>query len=179
MKKICMFMVLVALMSQGCDNQNKKTGMAGDKHHNGKDSCRDEACCKDGAKEKDACCKEDQAKKDDCCAHDKAGKTAAAPAAELKCSLGSPELQKRRTTVLEKLRKQIVEKKELPNGYAFKFPGTDAAFDELTQFIKTERSCCSFFTFNLVADGDKNGTWLELTGPEGVKDFINVELEFY
>jgi hypothetical protein len=178
MKKIFMFIALSLLMAQGCKNNNK-TAMAGDKHHKGKDSCKDEACCKDDAGKRDVCCREGQAKKEDCCAHDKVGKTASAQAVELKCSLGSPELQKRRSTVIEKLRKQIVEKKELPDGYAFKFPGTDAALDELTEFIKTERSCCGFFTFNLVAEAGQKGTWLELTGPEGVKDFINVELELY
>jgi hypothetical protein len=48
--------------------------------------------------------------------------------------------------------------------------------DELTSFIKTERECCSFFTFNLSVAGDKSAAWLELSGPEGAKDFIKTEL---
>ncbi len=35
--------------------------------------------------------------------------------------------------------------------------------DELTEFIKTERECCDFFTFNLAISGDKREVWLELT----------------
>jgi len=61
--------------------------------------------------------------------------------------------------------------------YAFKFPGTDAMLDELTEFIKTERECCDFFTFNISISGDKSEAWLELTGLEGAKDFIKTELE--
>src|SRR4051812_47580929 len=54
---------------------------------------------------------------------------------DLSCKLTSAEMQKRRETVLESLRKQILEKKELADGYAFKFNGSDKMFDELTEFI--------------------------------------------
>jgi hypothetical protein len=96
---------------------------------------------------------------------------------ELSCKLTTPELQARKKTVLESLRKQMLEKKELKDGYAFKFPGSDKMVDELIEFIKTERECCDFFTFNLSISGDKTIAWLELTGVEGAKDFIKTELE--
>lgn len=86
-------------------------------------------------------------------------------------------MQERKLTVLASLKKQIIERKELPNGYAFRFDGSDNVLDELTEFIKTERECCSFFTFNLSVSGDKSELWLELTGVEGAKDFITQELE--
>jgi len=71
----------------------------------------------------------------------------------------------------------MLEKRELPNGYAFKFAGTDQMVDELMEFIKTERECCPFFTFNLSISGDKSEVWLELTGVEGAKEFITAELK--
>lgn len=37
---------------------------------------------------------------------------------------------------------------------------------------------CDFFVFNLTASSDTKFTWLELTGQEGVKDFIEYEIEF-
>jgi hypothetical protein len=92
------------------------------------------------------------------------------------CKLTSPELQKRKATILASLKQQIIEKKELPSGYAYKFSGADKVVDELAEFIKTERECCDFFTFNLSVSGDKSEAWLELKGPEGVKDFIKSEL---
>lgn len=48
--------------------------------------------------------------------------------------------------------------------------------DELTEFIKTERNCCKFFSFGLTVAGDKSSAYLELTGPEGVKEVIREEL---
>jgi hypothetical protein len=95
---------------------------------------------------------------------------------ELTCKLTSPELQQRKSTVISNLKAQVIEKKELKNGYAFKFPGNDKMIDELTEFIKTERECCDFFTFNLSISGDKSEAWLELSGDSNVKDFITGEL---
>ena len=95
---------------------------------------------------------------------------------EMSCKLTGPELQKRKETVLASLKAQVIDRKELQNGYAFRFPGTDRVLDELTEFIKTERECCDFFTFNLSVSGDKTEAWLELTGADGAKDFISGEL---
>ena len=95
----------------------------------------------------------------------------------LSCKLSTAELQKRKLTVLASLKKKIKERKELPNGFAFRFDGSDQVLDELTEFIKSERECCDFFTFNLSISGDKSEVWLELTGVEGAKDFITIELE--
>ena len=71
----------------------------------------------------------------------------------------------------------MLTKKELKNGYSYKFTGTDKMVDELAEFVKTERICCDFFIFNLSISGDKSEAWLEITGPKGAKDFIKSELE--
>lgn len=96
---------------------------------------------------------------------------------ELSCKLSPPEIRERKETVLASLKTQMLEKQELPDGFAFKFPGTDAVLDELAEFIKTERQCCDFFIFGLSVSGDKSEAWLQLTGPEGAKEFIENELE--
>ena len=96
---------------------------------------------------------------------------------QISCKLTSPELQKRKESVLMSLREKVLGKKELEDGYTFKFPGTDKVLDELYEFIKTERACCEFFVFGFSVSGDESEIWLELTGPEGVKDFIASEFE--
>ena len=92
------------------------------------------------------------------------------------CKLTSPELQHRKKTVIANLQKQVLERKELTDGYAYRFEGTDQILDELTTFIKMERMCCDFFDFKLSLNNDRS-VWLELTGPAGTKDFIDVEIE--
>jgi hypothetical protein len=159
MKQISILIMTAVLIASGCNS--KPNTMAGNTKTNKKESCAPGGdCCKDKTSKF-------------------ATDSASLSKGRIACKLTSPELQKRRATVLESLRKQIIEKKELTNGYAFKFPGTDKTIDELTEFIKTERECCSFFNFNLLTNGNKNETWLELTGTEGVKDFINMEMELY
>jgi hypothetical protein len=95
----------------------------------------------------------------------------------LSCKLTTPELRQRKETVIKSLKTQILEKKELENGFTYKFTGTDKMVDELAEFVKTERACCDFFVFNLSISGDKSEAWLEITGPKGAKDFIRTELE--
>ena len=106
---------------------------------------------------------------DDCAAKNKSS--------ELTCKLITPELRQRKETVIASLKKQMLQKKELKNGYAYKFVGTDKMVDELAEFVKTERACCDFFIFNLSISGDKREAWLEITGAKGVKEFIKTELE--
>ena len=95
---------------------------------------------------------------------------------EMQCQLTSPELQKRKETVISSLKLQILDSRELSDGYAFRFPGSDKVIDELTEFIKTERTCCDFFVFGISVSGDKSEAWLYLTGAQGVKEFIMSEL---
>ena len=98
--------------------------------------------------------------------------------AELSCKLSTPELQHRLATVIASLKSKMIEKKELEDGFSYTFKGTDEMVDELTEFIKTERECCDFFTFNLSVSGDKSFAILQLKGPKEVKEFIKTELEW-
>jgi hypothetical protein len=92
----------------------------------------------------------------------------------LSCKLTTVELQKRKAPAIARLKQQIIDRKELKDGFAFKFRGTDESIDELIKFIKAERECCDFFTFNISIN--KSDVWLELTGAEEVKEFIKNEI---
>lgn len=93
------------------------------------------------------------------------------------CKLTTPELQERKRTVIAELKKHVLEKVEAENGYRYKFEGSDKMLELLTDFIKTERLCCSFFDFTLSINRDRIA-WLELDGPAGTKDFIKHEIDF-
>ena len=98
------------------------------------------------------------------------------PLKPIACTLTSPELRKRKEEVIEKLKQLVLEKKELPDGYAYKFNGTDDMLDSIMTFIKSERTCCAFFNFNVLISND-SFVWLELSGAEAAKEFIKTELE--
>ena len=54
-----------------------------------------------------------------------------------------------------KFAKANSRKKELNNGYAYKFSLAVSMVNELTEFVKMERACCGFFGFDLSISGDK------------------------
>jgi hypothetical protein len=95
----------------------------------------------------------------------------------MQCKLTAPELRERKATVIARLKKEIKNKEEMANGFAYQFDGSDAMMDEIISFVKVERTCCDFFDFNLSIRGDGSEARLEITGPEGTKDFIQTELE--
>jgi hypothetical protein len=94
----------------------------------------------------------------------------------LSCKLSEPALQQRKTGIIGELKKLITGKKELPDGYAFKFPGTDEVLDLLTGFVKSERQCCDFFSFRIHV-ANQHTIWFDITGPAGAKEFITTEME--
>jgi hypothetical protein len=93
----------------------------------------------------------------------------------LTCKLTTPELQKRKATVIADLKALLLERKELADGYSYKFEGRDEILDKLNDFIKTERMCCDFFRFQVVVA--ENTALLIITGPEGAKEFLKEEVD--
>jgi hypothetical protein len=93
------------------------------------------------------------------------------------CKLTHPDFQKRKQEVLQGLRAQVLERLELTDGYNYKFAGTDELLDRVIAFIKSERECCQFFTFDLSVSNNESHIWLAITGPHGAKDFIRQEMD--
>jgi hypothetical protein len=91
------------------------------------------------------------------------------------CKLTTPELQKRKATVIADLKALVLERKELENGFSYKFEGTDEILDKLNDFIKTERLCCDFFTFQITVE--EQTAVLNITGPNGAKEFLKEEVD--
>jgi len=89
------------------------------------------------------------------------------------CNLPDAEFQARRAAVLKTIKAAVVEVKELGNGYAYRFPSDESWLPKLTQLIAAERACCPFLRFNLRLEPSGGPIWLELTGPEGTKDFLH------
>lgn len=62
--------------------------------------------------------------------------------------------------------------RELADGYALCFPGTPPWSQRVLNFIQGERSCCLFFTFELIFLPNQGPIWLHIRGPEGVREMI-------
>ena len=60
------------------------------------------------------------------------------------CSLNAPELQARRTEVLQKVRAAALEVKEMAEGFAYRFPSNDSLLADLSDLVQLEHQCCRF-----------------------------------
>jgi hypothetical protein len=92
------------------------------------------------------------------------------------CKLTSPELQERKATVVAELKTLLLEKENGRHGVKLKFEATEQMLDKLTTFVKTERLCCDFLTFTITIE--ENFVWMDLTGPEGTREFLEAEVGF-
>lgn len=98
---------------------------------------------------------------------------------DIACQLTNDEFRKRKATILSTLAAKILDKKPLTNGYSFQLDPSDETLDLVTDFIKSERQCCSFFHFALDVNKEKDkSVQLSISGPDGAKSFIETELGF-
>jgi hypothetical protein len=88
------------------------------------------------------------------------------------CLLTSSEFRQRRAEIVSSFRGAVVETVELENGYRYRFPTEATWITQLADFIAVERECCPFMQFDLRIEPANGPIWLELTGPEGIKDFL-------
>jgi len=97
---------------------------------------------------------------------------------QISCTLTAAGLRERKARLLDVVRQKILEKEELESGFAYRFESSGVILEQLLELIRAEKACCSFLVFTLSVSGPNDDLWLNLTGPEGVKDFITQELEF-
>src|SRR5260221_6736407 len=88
------------------------------------------------------------------------------------CTLTTPELQERRSTLLQEVRAAALEVKETEDGFAYRFASDDSLLADLFMLIQLEHQCCPFLRFSLVVEAGDGPVWLELTGPPGTKEFL-------
>ena len=86
------------------------------------------------------------------------------------------EQRERHRVVAQHLHGAIQEVRELPDGYAFRFPVEPSTVGMAAEFMTLERLCCPFLTLTLEVERERGPLWLKLTGRAGVKPFLRAEL---
>ena len=82
----------------------------------------------------------------------------------------------RHRELLHRLRPAAHDISELPDGYLFHLNSGGISFVEAAEWVELERRCCPFLAFQLRIAGGENAFALSVTGPVGVKQFIDAEL---
>ncbi len=83
------------------------------------------------------------------------------------------EQRQRHEIVARQLFQGVHEVKPSDEGYAFRWDNSQ--FELAAEFITRERLCCPFFTFTLSVEAGSESFMLRISGPEGVKAFIQAE----
>lgn len=88
----------------------------------------------------------------------------------------SAEERERHIAAIGQMLAAVREAQEIADGYAFRFEPDAEVLLKLAQFIAGERLCCPFLNFDLRVEAEGGPVWLRLIGPEGVKEFLRIEL---
>jgi hypothetical protein len=92
------------------------------------------------------------------------------------CQLSSETFQQRREVVLSLMRQHLKELRSLSNGLALRFDAEKGQLERLAEFMEIERQCCPFLRFQLEIEPFGQSIWLQLTGQEGTRDWLDYEL---
>lgn len=89
----------------------------------------------------------------------------------------SAQQQERWMIVGKQMYSAIEEIRELPDGYAFRLPGTAEMLMIIAEDLTMERLCCPFLHFTLDIERTGEPFWLSFTGGEGAKEFLRASIE--
>jgi hypothetical protein len=98
---------------------------------------------------------------------------------EFACNLTVLDERERQqfASVTEALFAAAQETRELENGFAFRLQNQPGQLVQVAKFIERESQCCPFLHFSLEVKPASGPVWLQMTGTEGVKDFLRAELD--
>ena len=82
------------------------------------------------------------------------------------------ELQERRRSVLQSARSVVAELIEIEHGFRYRFPSDRIWIKELANLVELEHQCCPFLEFKIIVEPGDGPVWLEMTGPDGTKEFL-------
>ena len=92
----------------------------------------------------------------------------------LACNLNAITEAERPTynSLCARLREATTERRELPDGYAFRVNGDLVPLLDAARWVSLERLCCPFLTFRLDITGSDRAYWLTLEGSPDSKAIV-------
>ena len=87
----------------------------------------------------------------------------------------TPQERQAHSRVIREVFGAVTNIRELSNGYAFDVPAASELLAQAGEFVSLERLCCPFFDFSLDLPRAASSFGMHVTGPAGVKSFIQAE----
>jgi hypothetical protein len=89
------------------------------------------------------------------------------------CTLGPAALKARREGLLTDLLRRADHHEELADGHRLRFAASGDILTLIAGVIEAERQCCRFLRFRVTVEPDEGPVLLDVTGPEGTRDFLS------
>jgi hypothetical protein len=89
------------------------------------------------------------------------------------CTLDAAALEARRKGLLAELFRRAAAHDELPDGHRLRFGAAADTLALVTRAIDAERQCCRFLRFQLTVEPDAGPIVLDVTGPQGTREFLS------
>ena len=93
------------------------------------------------------------------------------------CTLSPDALSARRQGLLTALLRSAEHHDELANGHRLSFTATDETLALIMKTVSADRQCCQFLQFQITVAPGGGSVTLELTGPEGTREFLSAMFE--
>ena len=93
------------------------------------------------------------------------------------CTLSPEALEARREGLLSELLRRSAGHEVLPKGLRLRFPASSETLSSIARAVDAERHCCRFLRFTITVEPDEGPVTLDLTGPEGTREFVAALLE--
>lgn len=86
-------------------------------------------------------------------------------------------LRARREGLLAALLRLSIGHELLPEGLRLRFAPSGETLASIARAVEAERQCCRFLRFTVTVEPDEGPLTLDLTGPQGTREFVAALLE--
>jgi hypothetical protein len=93
------------------------------------------------------------------------------------CTLTPDALRARREGLLTELQRLSTGHELLPEGLRLRFAPSGETLAAIARAVEAERHCCRFLRFTVTVEPDEGPLTLDLTGPQGTREFVVALLE--
>jgi hypothetical protein len=93
------------------------------------------------------------------------------------CTLSPDALSARRQGLLSELLQQSTGRELLPGGLRLRFAPSGQTLSSIAEAVEAERHCCRFLRFTITVEPDEGQFTLDLTGPQGTREFVAALLD--
>jgi hypothetical protein len=88
------------------------------------------------------------------------------------CTLSPDDLRERREGLLADLLRRADHRELTAEGLRVRFPAESEVLAAIVRIVDAERQCCRFLRFGITVEPDGGPISLELSGPDGTREFI-------